>query len=208
MFASRARNPLLALLCSIAMATSAWSQMPGFAAQSALPINLDAKSSDFDRRNNRLVFQQLHITQGTLSITADVAEATRIDFENSRWFFRGNVVIDNLGARVFCDDAALVFLGHQLRSAELTGAPARFEQQRTADQRTEGRANTINYDVTGATIRLSGNAWLSDSSNEVSGERITYDLRRQYVTADSGGAGQIRMKINPPPRDKKNGETP
>jgi hypothetical protein len=38
------------------------------------------------------------------------------------------------------------------------------------------------------------------------GDRIAYDLRREYVTADAGGTGQVRMKINPPPRDKKDGK--
>jgi len=172
-----------------------------------LPIDLDAASSEFDRRNNRLVFQRLHITQGTLSITADVAEATRLDFENSRWAFKGNVVIDNQGARAFCDDAELMFIGHELRNATLRGSPARFEQQRPDAQLTQGRAGTMHYDVTAAIIRLSQDAWLSDGANEVSGDRIAYDLRREYVTADSG-TGQVRMKINPPPRDKKDGKSP
>ena len=42
---------------------------------------------------------------------------------------------------------------------------------------------------------------------EVSGERISYDLSRQYVTANSGGDGKINVKINPPPREQK-GSTP
>jgi lipopolysaccharide transport protein LptA len=208
MCARSLRDSLLILLCSVAGAMPARAQLPDISAQSALPINLDAASSEFDRRNNRLVFQRMHITQGGLSIKADVAEATRLDFENSRWRFKGNVVIENVGAKAWCDDAELVFLGHQLRTAALKGAPARFEQQRLAGQRTEGRAGAIDYDVTGATIRLSSGAWLSDGANEVSGERISYDLRREYVTADADGDGQIRMKINPPPRDKKSGSTP
>ena len=35
------------------------------------------------------------------------------------------------------------------------------------------------------------------------GDRIrayVYDVRREYVTADSGDSGQVRMKIQPPPR--------
>lgn len=174
--------------------------------QSDLPIDLDAESSEFDRRNNRLVFQRMQITQGDLKIRADVGEATRIDFENGRWIFRGNVIIENQGARVFCDNAELLFLGHQLRSARLTGEPARFEQRRAADQITTGSAGRIDYDVPAATIRLSKDAWLSDGDNDVSGERISYDLRREYVTAEGGGDGQIRMRINPPVREKQDDE--
>jgi hypothetical protein len=67
-------------------------------------------------------------------------------------------------------------------------------------------AGAIDYDVTAAPCWR--NAWLSDGANEVSGERISYDLRREYVTADAEKGGQVRMKINPPPRDKKNGSAP
>ena len=208
MSANRFVRHLITSVCLALVAASGHAQVPDLAGQTALPINLDAASSEFDRRNNRLVFQRLHITQGALSITADVAEATRLDFENSHWVFKGNVVIDNQGARAFCDDAELAFLGHQLRTAMLRGSPARFEQQRPGAQRTEGRAGAMDYDVTAAIIRLSQNAWISDGANEVSGDRIAYDLRREYVTADSGGNGQVRMKINPPPRDKKNGKAP
>jgi lipopolysaccharide export system protein LptA len=186
------------------LALPAAAQVPDLAAQGALPIDLDATSSEFDRRNNRLVFRQMHITQGPLSIRADVAEATRLDFENSRWIFRGNVKIDNQGARVASDEAELVFLGHELRTAALTGTPVHFEQLRPGGKRTEGRAGTMDYDVVAGRVSLSRNAWLSDGANEVSGERLTYDLRREVVTADSGSGGPVRMKINPPPR----GEAP
>jgi lipopolysaccharide export system protein LptA len=182
--------------------------LPDFDSQRNLPIDLDAQSSEFDRGSNRLVFHGMHITQGTLSIRADVAEATRLDFENSRWQFRGHVEIINQGAKAWCDTAELTFLGHQLRSALLHGAPARFEQQGLNGQRTEGRAGTMDYDVAGGMMRMSANAWISDGANEIAGERISYDLRRQYVTAEAGSAGPVRMKINPSQRDQKGGAAP
>jgi len=198
----RARGiaPALCLALFAAALPAAAAEIPGLAVQPGQPIDLDAASSEFDRRNNRLVFRQMHIRQGTLSIRADVAEAARLDFENSRWTFRGNVEIDNLGARVRCAEADLDFLGHALRTARLRGEPARFEQDRSEGGRTEGRAALIDYDVAGARVRLDGNAWLSDGANEVTGERITYDLRREFVTAGGGPDGQVRMKINPPER--------
>ncbi len=202
------RGLLLLAANSVPAQTNQPVPLAQLAPQTDLPIDLDAASSEFDRRNNRLVFRRLQITQGKLRITADLAEATRLDFENSRWVFRGNVVIDNQGARVFCDAADIQFLGHQLRNAQLTGAPARFEQQRPGSRLTQGHAGAIEYDVPAATIRLSNNAWLSDGDNEVSGERISYDLAREYVIADSDADGQVRMRINPPARDKQGGPAP
>jgi lipopolysaccharide export system protein LptA len=45
---------------------------------------------------------------------------------------------------------------------------------------------------------MSEDAWLSDGANEVSGNRISYDLISEYIIADSDETGQVRMKINPP----------
>ncbi len=206
MSASRRCAALAALL--LAGATAGATDRPAFAPRTDLPIDLDAASSEFDRRNERLVFRNLKITQGPMRITADLGEATRVDFENARWIFRGNVVIDNQGARVYCDEAELTFVGHELRSAALTGKPARFEHLRGGAQRTEGHSGLIEYDVTAATIRLSHDAWLSDGANEVSGDRIAYDLRREYVTADAGGSGQVRMRIKPPERNRQEEAAP
>ena len=109
-------------------------------ANPALPIDLDAAFSEFDRRNNRLVFRQLNIRQGALAITADEATADPADFEDSVWIFTGNVIIDNAGTKASCDRAELTFRDNRLRKAVLTGQPARFSQAGTdGNPPTEGR---------------------------------------------------------------------
>jgi len=168
----------------------------------SLPITLDADSSEFDRRNNRLTFQGLRIMQGALGVTADEAEATRLDFEDSLWVFRGNVVIDSDGTVVYCDRAEMIFRDHELRKATLEGMPARFEQRRAGTgELTRGRARLMEYDLGDGIIRMMEDAWLSDGANEVSGARISYDLAKEYIIADADDEGPIRMKINPPERD-------
>jgi lipopolysaccharide export system protein LptA len=178
------------------------------AEQAALPINLDADSSEFDRGKERLVFRGLRIKQGTLAIQADLGEATKLDFDDSRWVFTGHVVVDNGVAKAYCDNAELTFTGHRLRNAVLNGEPARFEQQRPDKQLTRGRANTLDYDFDLALIRLSGDAWLSDGANEVSGDHMSYDLKKEFVLADADKGRQVRMRINPPARDRTSGKTP
>jgi lipopolysaccharide export system protein LptA len=172
-----------------------------------LPISLQAASSRFDGNTSQLSFEKVYITQGAMSIRADRGTAARLDFDNSRWFFEGNVVLDNQGATVRCDSAELTFVGHELRSAELRGMPATFEQQRPQGEPARGRAQVMQYDVSGATIVLSGDAWLSDGANEVTGERISYDITREYVTADAEGKGEVRMRIKPP-EDREDGPAP
>ena len=109
-------------------------------ADPALPIDLDAAFSEFDRRNNRLIFRQLNITQGGLAIKADEATADPADFENSVWVFTGNVSIDNAGTKASCDRAELTFRDNQLRKAVLTGKPARFSQAGTGGNPADGPA--------------------------------------------------------------------
>lgn len=206
MSASGLRAAVAALaLCAAGVAAQPTPVAPDLAAQKRLPINLEASSSQFDGQANELTFQQVVITQGPMSISAERGKAARLDFENTRWRFEGKVVLVNQGARIECEDAELLFDGYRLRSAVLRGEPVRLEQQRPGKTPTEGRAGLMEYDVAGAAVRLSGAAWLSDGANEFSGERISYDLAREYVTADSGGGTGIRMKIKPP-RDGEEGE--
>ncbi len=164
-----------------------------------LPIDLDAESSEFDRKKNRLYFHGLTIKQGQLNIRADEATATRLDFENMRWEFSGSVVIENAGTIARCDKADILFRDHRIRNARMEGQPATFKRLRIDEKRqTEGRANLMEYDVDAGIIKMSNDAWLSDGANEVSGNRISYDLNREYIIADADDDGQVRMKIIPP----------
>lgn len=194
---------LAAVVTTVAAAPPAGLELPDLSLSRSLPITLDADASEFDRLNNRLLFRGLRISQGVLGITAETAEASRLDFENNLWIFRGNVVIESGATRAWCDQAKVQFRDHQMQSAELTGTPARFEQRRSQDAGlAEGHAQVIEYDLAGGTIRMLGEAWLSDGANEVSGSRIAYDLGREYIIADGDESGQVRMKIIPPEKQK------
>ena len=202
---------VIGILC---MAETTWSQpaapeVPDLELLKSLPIDLDADSSEFDRQRNRLVFHGLQIRQGALRIDADEATATRLDFENTHWEFSGNVRIENTGSTAWADRADILFQEHRIRSAEMTGAPVRFQQiSLTKDDTgaittTKGRANAMAYDVDAGVVSMTDDAWLSDGSNEVSGDRIAYDLNREIIIADADGSGQVRMKIIPPEGDVK-----
>jgi lipopolysaccharide export system protein LptA len=182
--------------------TGAWAQLPDIEMQKTLPIALDADSSEFDRKNDKLLFSGLRITQGSLHIEADEAEASRLDFENSQWTFSGNVVIENVGTIAFCDYAEILFRDHLIENAMMSGSPVKFSQNRPEDDSvTRGRANIMEYSLQDGIIRMSEDAWLSDGANEVSGNRITYDLVREFIMADADESGQVRMKITPPEKD-------
>jgi len=192
------RNLLITAFVSLS-GTALAQEVPDIALMKTLPINLDAESSEFDRKKNKLFFRGLTIKQGTLKIVADEATATRLDFENARWEFSGAVIIENAGTTAHCDYAEVLFRDHRIRSAVMQGQPVTFEQlQIDEERRTEGHANRMEYDADTGIIKMSDDAWLSDSANEVSGNRISYDLNRQFIIADADGDGQVRIKIIPP----------
>ncbi|MEO7387466.1 MAG: lipopolysaccharide transport periplasmic protein LptA [Gammaproteobacteria bacterium] len=198
---------IAAQLCSApsTAADNAPAAIPQLAQPDAtLPIDLDANFSELDRRNNRLIFRQLKIRQGTLAIAADEATADPADFENSVWVFTGNVSVDNAGTKTTCDHAELTFRDNKLRKALLTGQPARFSQPGTAgNPPTEGRGERLEFNLDASTILMAGEAFLSDGKNQISGSRIAYDLQRQVVTAGGTDGGQVRMRITPPQKPVK-----
>jgi len=164
------------------------------------PIELVAASSDFDYKKNTLVFRQLRITQGPLVVEAQSATATGLNFENSDWTLSGQVRITVPDGKLTSSDARVAFRNNQISSAQVRGAPAEFEQRiQETGQLARGRANVIDYDVQAATVRLDGDAWLTDGTNVIRGSTLVYDIARQRVAANPGGQdpGGVRITINP-----------
>lgn len=198
----------LAALAALACATPAPSPAAPAAAAPAvqqpdrakLPITVEADSSDFDYRNEALRFRNVRITQGEIRIEAQQAAASGLDFENSRWQFEGEVRITVTGGFLSSDKATVDFRDNLVSRADIVGRPAQFEQKRET-QLARGRAARIDYDLTAGTVKLVGDAWLSDGRNEITGPALTYDLGAQRVLAESGPAkDRVRIVINPKPR--------
>lgn len=185
------RNASLTLV-AVSLPAFAFAQLAG----PGLPISLDADSSEFDRRNNVMVFRMITIRQGDLTISANQARSSELDFGNAEWTFTGNVLITSLDARLQAQTATLRFLDHDLRSARIVGKPAQFEQQRSdLENPVEGRAAVMEYDLGSQLIKLSGSAWLKEGNNEILGETIAYNISEQRVLATSDEAGSQRVQI-------------
>lgn len=164
------------------------------------PINLEAASSDFDYRNNTLLFRRVKITQGQLQVEAQQANATGLNFENSQWSLTGEVRITMPDGKLASDEATVTFRDNEIVSAVVRGSPASFEQRlEDSRQLAQGRSQTIEYDVLNGTVRLSGEAWLSDGQNEIRGNTLIYDIGSQRVAAnpDETDPGGVRITIRP-----------
>src|SRR3981081_3415201 len=68
----------------------------------------------------------------------------------------------------------------------------------------QGRADTIDYDVTKGVVHLSKNAWLSDGQNEIRGESLKYNVLAQSIVAEASeqGSQRVHIIITPPANPK------
>ncbi|MFL2545765.1 MAG: LptA/OstA family protein [Candidatus Rariloculaceae bacterium] len=185
----------VALLLSAAVALGADEGEPS-------PILLDAESSSFYQKNQTVVFNGLQITQGEMSIRADTAVASGLDFERSEWQFDGNVQISVGAAKILADSAELIFESHTLVVAELRGEPAEFEDlSDTREQPIRGSANLLSYDSVNNTLRMTEGARLSEGSNDISGCDLIYDLEQEKLTSGSSECGTPLVITIIPPSD-------
>lgn len=160
--------------------------------RSRLPITVEARSSDFDYKNGVLVFNEVTIVQGAVRITAERAQASGLDFDDSSWEFSGTVRIATPSGSLASDTAKVRFTGGEIQSASVTGAPATFERQSEAEL-ARGRAIRIDYDLGRGTVELAGQAWLSDGRNEITGATLVYSTGSQRVISRE----QVTITINP-----------
>lgn len=170
----------------------------------AQPIQLEARSTDFDYKNNTLVFHGVRIAQGGLAIEAEDGTATGLDFKDSHWLFKGDVRITMPGGSLTAEEARIAFAANLVSIAQITGSPARFEQKRDKGV-ARGRAQHIEYQPGPGTVRLTEDAWLSDGNNEISAATLVYNMRDQRVTAnpEEQGSQPVRLTINPKKPDAK-----
>ncbi len=165
-----------------------------------LPITLDAQSIE-GGLNGVQNFHKVRIEQGAMSITADLGQATGVDFDNSVWVFRGNVKVGLPGGQLASDDAQITFADKQLQKAVVKGRPATFEQRIEKTGRlAQGRAESIDYDVRTGLVHLSHDAWVSDGQREIRGESLKYNLVAQSIAAEGSeqSSQRVHVVITPP----------
>lgn len=193
---------LLVVAC-LALAAGAHAQQ----ASARLPISLDADSSVFDRRNDRIEFAGLRITQGAIGIEADhgvtrLGRDTKLDFADSTWEFSGNVRIDIETATIVSESAELYFSNHTLQHASIIGAPATFDDTRGADQAPlHAEASRFEYNLKDYVIRFVGEARIREGENEVTGADLLYDLTGKRVNFKGDPTTDERVRITIVPED-------
>jgi lipopolysaccharide export system protein LptA len=165
------------------------------------PVSLDAASTEVDYKSNTVLFRDVVITQGDVRVSADLAHASGLDFEHSRWTFDGNVRIKVADGNLRSNAAVVIFASNKVARATITGAPAEFEQARKGTtEMARGHAGAIDYDISSGTVRLTKDAWLTDGRNEITGQELVYNILEKRVQAQAapGDPDRVRITIRPP----------
>ena len=195
---------ILKVLCAAAALALPASQAS--AAQKNLgAVQIDAQSLDLDYKNNNVLYHKIRIAQGAMSVTADQAQTTGVDVDDSHWTFRGNVKIAMQDGQISSDEAEIIFANNLLSKAVVNGKPAVFEQRiAKTGKLAQGRADSIDYDVKKGVVHFSKNAWLSDGQNEIRGESLKYNVTAQNIVAEGSeqGSQRVHIIITPPAHPK------
>ena len=179
---------------------------PVAAGEAPREIVIDADGIQINYQTNTLRMPNVEISQetprGRLSIRADEATARGSEprFDNSEWEFRGAVRIEYEGAELNASSATVSFVRNRINHALVLGSPATFSHLAPdSKQRRQGRARSIEFDMPLGQLRLEGDAWFSDGSNEVTTEAIVYNMNDRSMENVRGPdpGNRVRMTIRP-----------
>jgi lipopolysaccharide transport protein LptA len=143
-----------------------------------------------------------------MNVNSDHGE---FDLAAGRAHHWGNVSFTRGNARIEADDVVLELADGKLERATISGGPARFTQAAAVDApAAEGSARRMTYDAGVDQIELEGEARVVQGGDEVTGDLIRYDARRQRVLAASGseGSGRVQMTITPKRSKEPDAEAP
>ncbi len=199
-------------------AAAAWAALPALAAAVAL-LYVDrsaaagepevpcatgnlcfSASGPADYERDKVVLHDIVVYQGgsPMHVSANVAEASSLNFNDSNWVLTGAVEVRVAQGTLTADSARVHFLGSKLNTALATGTPATFE----SDTGVRGHASSIEYDLGAGEIRLRGDAWITrDGCNETRAALFVYNLAQRSVHAQgsdtAGGGGRVQGTIRP-----------
>jgi len=173
-----------------------------------LPIIIDAESTGYLGDQSILTFENLHLSQGDISISSDKGQASKLDFENSTWKFEGNVKIILKNGKVESSSAFLEFEKHQIKTAIISGNQAIIEFRREGENSlTLAKANRIDYDFEKDIVDFSGNVTIEEDGNQISSDYLVYNINNQTIQAQSNNKDNPKVKITYTPRIKNKEET-
>jgi lipopolysaccharide export system protein LptA len=144
--------------------------------------------------------REKEIVVGADRLTADDANRTST--------FEGGVVVTQGTMRITANKVTVKEDKDRHKYYVANGAPVTFRQKRdSADDWVEGFAERVEFDDRNDVLKLFNRAKVKSNQNELTGDIITYDMRKEVAEitgAPAGkalpGAGRVKAIILPPKR--------
>ena len=133
------------------------------------PINIVSDNQSLDM-NSRVVTlsNNVVITQGSILVKADKVIITRPE-ENA----------------------------NKKDTVEAFGNPVTFHQMMDDGKPVDGKANKVFYDLITEFLTLTGNAELKQLDSKISGNVITYDVKKQQLKANGSSGSRVKTVLIP-----------
>lgn len=146
---------------------------------------------------------------GPVTIEADRAEWQK----GGAMVYSGNVRLDSGELKLQGTRLHLRQFEDGQFEARVEGSPALLDHAGLPPEAGEprrpvsARAQELTYDTRIEIVQITGDALLTRGSDEIRGQSIRYDVANRRIQADGGQGGQVRIVIQPPPR-QDNDDTP
>ena len=126
-----------------------------------------------------------------------VSDRAEIDRQAGVVIYQGEVVLTQGTLRIESDRLTVISNEGQMEKATAEGKPARYQQQISPDTPlTHAHARRIEYFAANQEAILTGEAVLRQDSNEITGERIRYDMNTEVISAGQpAGEGEKPARI-------------
>jgi lipopolysaccharide transport protein LptA len=127
-----------------------------------------------------LEFREQELVSATLTgspVKVSQAAPTRVDLSSTR--------------------ARLEFVNSALSKAQFNGGPVSY-RQRAAELTTDARADSLLFDALSGVVTLQDNAWISEGSREITGNKISYNYVSRSVVAAGDENERVTITIAPP----------
>lgn len=129
------------------------------------------------------------------------SDRAHLDRQSGQVTYSGNVVLTQGTLRIESETLTVIRKDEVFEKAIAEGEQALYQQQIQAnDPLTRALANRIEYIATQQQALLIGDAKLLQANNELTGERIVYDMTTEVVTAgnsDQDKPSRIKVVIQP-----------
>ena len=119
---------------------------------------------------------------------------------NGTGIYTGHVIITQGSIKITSDKAVLHMLNGEIQTADITGAPATFQQQPDSGPLSHGVADEITYDANTNEIVLTGNVQVQQGARQMTGDVIQYNTDTEHVVAIGGKTSGGRIHITIPPK--------